>query len=111
MKSPRGFGKNYFSLSSILAYSVESSLKSQVHNAHNLMKKALHVEDECDVDDPPDEILDTLQVISKKPCHCNRFFKIRIRLILLCNHFIPRCPFYTVCFAYRRSGVHPPYTI
>ncbi|MDX9813637.1 MAG: large repetitive protein [Sulfurimonas sp.] len=45
---------------------------------------------------------------AKKPCHCNIFFKHKIRLILLLNHFIPRCPFYTTWFAFRRTGVHPP---
>ncbi len=45
---------------------------------------------------------------SSKPCHCNLFFKRKIRLVLLLNHFIPRCPYYTTYFAFRRTGVHPP---
>ena len=43
-----------------------------------------------------------------KPCHCNYLYNLRTRLILLINHFIPRCPYYTTYFAFRRTGVHPP---
>jgi hypothetical protein len=25
------------------------------------------------------------------------------------NHYIPRCPYYTTYFAFRRTGVHPPF--
>ncbi len=46
-----------------------------------------------------------------KPCHCHLFFTIKSKLMILLNHYIPRCPYYTVCFAFRRSGVHPPLTI
>jgi hypothetical protein len=28
--------------------------------------------------------------------------------VLLLNHFIPRCPYYTTFYAFRRTGVHPP---
>lgn len=43
-----------------------------------------------------------------KPCYCNIFFALKTRLSLLINHFIPRCPYYTTYFAFRRTGVHPP---
>jgi hypothetical protein len=104
---PRGFGKNYFRLSAILAYSVMPKLQSQVSSAqeHFFAKLSSDAQEE---ESPPDELLTTTLLQSDKPCHCNCFFKIRIRLILLLNHFIPRCPYYTVCFAFRRSGVHPP---
>ncbi|MBE0514005.1 hypothetical protein [Sulfurimonas sp.] len=49
-----------------------------------------------------------LHLLFLKPCHCNLFFKRKIRLVLLLNHFIPRCPYYTTYFAFRRTGVHPP---
>jgi len=48
---------------------------------------------------------------SQKPCHCNLFFTLKSKLMILLNHYIPRCPFYTVCFAFRRTGVHPPLSI
>lgn len=104
---PRGFGKNYFTLSAILAYSVMPKLQSQVGSAqeHFFAKRS---SEEQEQGSPPDALLATALLQSDKPCHCNSFFKIRIRLILLFNRFIPRCPYYTVCFAFRRSGVHPP---
>jgi len=43
-----------------------------------------------------------------KACHCNCYFKLKTRLALLLNHYIPRCPFYCTYFAFRRTGVHPP---
>ncbi len=46
-----------------------------------------------------------------KACHCNCYFKLKTRLALLLNHYIPRCPFYCTYFAFRRTGVHPPMTI
>ncbi len=53
-------------------------------------------------------IVSKLAHFSSKPCHCNLFFKRKIRLVLLLNHFIPRCPYYATHFAFRRTGVHPP---
>ncbi|MCF6244630.1 MAG: hypothetical protein L3J43_06300 [Sulfurovum sp.] len=43
-----------------------------------------------------------------KACHCNCYFKRKTRLALQLNHYIPRCPFYTTFYAFRRTGVHPP---
>ncbi len=107
MRRPRGFGKNYFHLSAILAYSVSGRLESQVASAQEHFFSKLSC-DEQEEESPPDDLLATTLLQSDKPCHCNCFFKIRVRLILLLNHFIPRCPYYTVCFAFRRTGVHPP---
>ena len=30
------------------------------------------------------------------------------KLVVSLFKFIPRCPYYTTCFAFRRTGVHPP---
>ncbi len=51
-----------------------------------------------------------LLIIQQKKCHCNAIFKRKTRLILLLNHFIPRCPYYCTYFAFRRTGVHPPFS-
>jgi len=45
---------------------------------------------------------------NKQPCRCQKILNLKIRLLLALNHFIPRCPYYTPCFAFRRTGVHPP---
>ncbi|MFK5938290.1 MAG: hypothetical protein QM497_07835 [Sulfurimonas sp.] len=80
MKSPKGFGKEYFT------------------------------KEDIDKDDPPLESL-TLCEINNKPCRCNSYYKLKTILMLKINHFIPRCLYYTTCFAFRRSGIHPPYFI
>ena len=104
----RGFGKNYFTLSSILAHSVAPTLLAQVTSARQLLR--LHTDKEPLEDgDPPDELLEAVTVLQPvKPCHCNCYYKRKARLVLLLNHFIPRCPFYTTFYAFRRTGVHPP---
>ena len=106
MRSPRGFGKNYFTFSSILAHSVERTLQSQTSMVSTLFHFASSRESE--VDDPPEESEELTIVQPQKPCHCNCYFKLRTRLALLLNHYIPRCPFYCTYFAFRRTGVHPP---
>ncbi|QFR49432.1 hypothetical protein FJR48_06705 [Sulfurimonas lithotrophica] len=72
MKSPNGFGKNYFTFASFLTFSIQTAL------------------------------------VNSKPCHCDCFFKLKTKIALLINIFIPRCPYYTTYFAFRRTGVHPP---
>ena len=48
-------------------------------------------------------------LFAKKACHCNKIFKIKTRVILALNHFIPRCAYYNPYFAFRRTGTHPPF--
>lgn len=109
MRTPRGFAKNYFTLSAILAFSVQGSLQSQVAAVSALINKKIpEDEEELQENDPPCELLDTVSLFSSKACHCNCYFKRLTRLILLLNIFIPRCPFYCTYFAFRRTGVHPP---
>ncbi|HIQ27695.1 MAG TPA: hypothetical protein EYH42_04265 [Sulfurovum sp.] len=50
-------------------------------------------------------------LVAAKACHCNCYFKLKTRLALLLNHYIPRCPYYTTFYAFRRTGVHPPLPI
>ena len=112
VKTPKGFGKNYFTFSAVLAYSVQVDLHSQVSSVFSLFHNRAEQEDEeCELDDPPIELLGALCSLQAKPCHCNCFFKLKTKLVLLCNIFIPRCPYYTTYFAFRRTGVHPPITI
>jgi len=44
----------------------------------------------------------------KKPCHCHILLTICSKIKIHIYRFIPRCPYYTVCFAFRRTGIHPP---
>jgi hypothetical protein len=108
VRSPLGFGKKYFTFSSVLAHSVQSTLESQVCRTHSLLQQQYSDEEALLDEDPPTEILEVIVALNTKPCHCNCFFKVKTRLALLLNTFIPRCPYYTTCFAFRRTGVHPP---
>ncbi len=106
---PKGFGKNYFTFSAITAYSVQGKLQSQVSAVSSLFSKQSSFEDEeIDENDPPLDILVAVEAIATKPCHCNFLFNLKTRIALLLNHYIPRCPYYTTYFAFRRTGVHPP---
>ncbi|MCD4667835.1 MAG: hypothetical protein K8R44_04515 [Sulfurimonas sp.] len=108
MKSPNGFGKKYFTFSSMLAHSVSVTLQSRENSAESYLNNKISSEkDELD-ESPPDEILELICEFNSKPCQCNCYYKLKTKIALLLNHFIPRCPFYTVCFAFRRTGVHPP---
>ena len=109
MKSPRGFGKKYFTFSSMLAHSVEITLQSRASSSQVYIKHSSSLDEDELEDSPPDEITEIICELKSTPCHCNKFYKIKTQIILLLNHYIPRCPFYTVCFAFRRTGVHPPY--
>ncbi|MDQ7043872.1 MAG: hypothetical protein Q9M34_10155 [Sulfurimonas sp.] len=58
------------------------------------------------------DLLNFKQIInSAKPCHCHSFLTQKAKLMVLLHNFIPRCSYYTVCFAFRRSGIHPPLPI
>ncbi|MBL1244354.1 MAG: hypothetical protein COA39_008195 [Sulfurimonas sp.] len=58
------------------------------------------------------DLLKFTQVINNnKPCHCHAFLTIKSKLMVLLNNFIPRCSYYTVYFAFRRSGIHPPISL
>ena len=109
MRKPRGFGKNYFSLSAILAHSVAPKLASRTTSDLLYLQKSISTDETADLDEsPPDETIEILCELNAKPCLCNYFYKLKTKIALLINHYIPRCPYYTVCFAFRRTGVHPP---
>jgi len=106
----RGFAKNYFTLSAILAHSVAHKLQSQSTSAQTLFRLSNEKEN-LEEAEPPDALLEESLLQNTKPCHCNCYYKRKTRLALLLNHYIPRCPFYCTYFAFRRTGVHPPQTL
>ncbi len=108
MRSPLGFGKNYFTFSSVLAHSVQNKLQSQIAKVDSLIHKKISKQEDELEDDPPIEVLILSHNSQLKACYCNCFYKLKTKLALTNNIFIPRCPFYTTCFAFRRTGVHPP---
>jgi hypothetical protein len=108
MKHLRGFRKRYFRLASIVAYSTASKIQ-----ANDTISKYLFInrfeltDDEEEDEDPP--IQTALFAQNAKVCRCAKAYKQKARLALLLNHFIPRCPYYTTWYAFRRTGVHPPF--
>ena len=112
MKSPKGFGKKYFTFASILAHSIHTAILAIAVKTDYLLQFSSKKEDDIQEEtDPPSQLLEFLCVTNKKPCHCDCVFRLRSKLSLKINHFVPRCPFYTTYFAFRRTGVHPPFTI
>ena len=113
MKSPKGFGKKYFTFASILAYSVANKMQNlKIKAEHTLCYKTTKECDEYDECDPPEELSLCLQLTNSKPCHCDCVFQLKTKLIVSLFTFIPRCPYYCTFFAFRRTGVHPPrYTL
>lgn len=109
MKLLKGFGKNYFTFSAILASSVEQKLHSQVSSIFSLLHNTITKEDkELEEDDPPCELL-LVSSVQKKSCHCNCIYNLKTKIAIISHKYIPRCPFYTTYFAFRRTGVHPPF--
>ncbi len=96
MRAPKGFGKSYFTLTAILAYSVQPKLKaSTIKNLLFVKNSFIKDKKELDKEDPPWQI-ELNQIL------------IKTKLALKINKFIPRCPYYTTYYAFRRSGAHPP---
>lgn len=109
MKLLKGFGKNYFTFSAILASSVEQKLQSQVSSIFSLFQNLSNTkEKELEDEDPPLEFLLVPSSLQNKPCHCNCVYNLKTRIALVSYKYIPRCPYYTTYFAFRRTGVHPP---
>lgn len=110
MKSPKGFGKNYFTFASILAHTVQSKLQNLEIKAKSILhRKYSNENDEFDENDPPnEELISCFQANFNKPCHCDCVFRKKTQIAIALFKFIPRCPYYCKFFAFRRTGVHPP---
>jgi len=113
LKTLNGFGKKYFSLSSIQAYSVAVTLHKEVVSYKNHLIDKLQISSQKDIDIeelPPtlSQILQTNSLLKSKSCYCNYFFTNKTALAVRLFKYIPRCPFYCTFFAFRRTGVHPP---
>ena len=88
MKLPRGFGKNYFSLSAITA----TVNAVTIHQQFTRVQK-IHLQGCCESEsDRLEELLDEemeadcLLQLSLKACHCNCYFLNRAKKILRSLH-------------------------
>jgi len=108
LRTPKGFGKNYFSLSAICAYSsgvlIQAQCSAFTHASRNLSFESLEEED-----DPLEELEALIQEsafkVKSSSCHCNCFFKNR--LYTLTQHFKFHIQTFFIFFK-TRSGISPP---
>ena len=111
MKLLNGFGKKYFTLSAIQAYSIAPKLHAVITTYKNHLTTKLKISINEEEEDSPSTLQENLLscfLQNKKPCHCDCVFKRKTALAVTLFKFIPRCPYYTTYFAFRRTGVHPP---
>ena len=110
MHRPKGFGKNYFSLSAICAYSSAATMHSQctamTQSSRNFSFERLEEEDE------PIEELELLQESTftqpSSSCHCNCYFKRLLYRLTQIFKFHSQTFF---IFIKNRSGLAPPLSI
>ncbi len=108
MNIPNGLDKRYFSLSYILEHCIEYTMLSKKSSLTPFLNCNSYHKDKLQEETFPNMLKKFIINISKKACECNCYFTLKTRLMLLLHHYIPRCPYYTTYFAYRRTGVHPP---
>lgn len=106
MKLPRGFGKNYFTLSAITATVNQISISataSRVQSFHMLNFERSELEAELE----EDELLTLCSLqFSAKPCHCNCYFFKYTRKIL---RLFPNQNFFLNYFKTLNNAISPPY--
>ncbi len=106
----KGFGKDYFSFSALTMYSTAKKISdiSIISKIVSFNNSSLSQDNE---DAPTEEglLLELSTQLNKvRPCHCDCVFRLKTKLATHIFKYIPRCPFYTTYFAFRRTGVHPP---
>ena len=108
MRTPRGFGRNYFSLAAIQAYS-SGVRRHAVATAVQTHTRRCGPSTESESEAPPEEeITDLLlpeQPEPSSPCHCNRFYRRRTRDAA--RRVRQRQPLFCRCRK-TRSGIAPP---
>lgn len=108
----KGFGKRYFTLAAIQAYSTAPKLHSIFTSIKNSINEKLKIssnkDDEDELSCEIEQNLLLCSLTNNKPCHCDCFFKRKTALAVRLFKYIPRCPFYCTFFAFRRTGIHPP---
>lgn len=111
MKHLKGFGKKYFTFCSMTMHSTAKKLHDREVECKNFIQKLFSTNNEDEESPPEDDLILLVSscTLKTKPCHCNCIFNLKARLAILNFRYIPRCPYYTTYFAFRRTGVHPPY--
>lgn len=85
MRTPKGFGKNYFTLAAIQAYS-SSACSHAVTTAVRTHTRDYGLCADDDYEAPPQEEIADLLLEERpepsQPCHCNCFFRRRTRTVV-----------------------------
>ncbi|MDR0579549.1 MAG: hypothetical protein LBG21_02990 [Campylobacteraceae bacterium] len=108
MIRPKGFGKKYFTLSSIQAHSCAAKLHSRLVSVHLFFVKTNKDKEPSDKDDPPPKCNNLLEY---SILHYYNFF------FLKCTQKISKakkafCKFCSYSYyGFCRSGIHPPKTL
>ena len=77
MKLPRGFGKNYFTLSAITATVNHITLHAYSSRIQSFHTVTFDDDTAYNDDEEPDPALLNTPELSLRPCHCNRFYSAR----------------------------------
>lgn len=109
MRAPKGFGKNYFTLAAIQAYSSAAALQGAVSRTHAVSEQRdRESETEAEADDSPDALLCTVTQPLPHPSgsrHCNCYYKRKTRNIIK-NHPLPKQ--YRRPYKLTNSNLSPP---
>ncbi len=110
MKSPQGFGKKYFTLSSIQAHSVAVTLHGLLISAKNHLITKLKISSQ---DDENDELFQDLQenvlsllVQNKRPSYYDGIYQRKTSLTGKFFKFITKYTYYTIYFTIKRTLVN-----
>lgn len=103
----RAFKKTYLYLSSIKAYGLNIALDFFTYNKASLKQSLQNFLNRYEK--TQDERQNSCSDIFNSTSHCDCFFKRKTALAVRLFKYIPRCPFYCTFFAFRRTGVHPPF--
>ena len=86
MRSPRGFGKNYFTLTAIQAYASAKRLEQNANRIRIHRENRLQISEEaCELDDPPTELLNPIEPLPSQGGLCNCKFARMAHLCLRRN--------------------------
>ena len=108
MKSPRGFGKRYFTFASILAHTVFVKLQKSRAQISSIFY-AYFSNDATEEDDSPPLSQTQCLLLLQNPTLCNCIFTRIAKQALLSAKKRKKCDCHNLYFSFRRSGTHPPY--
>lgn len=107
MRAPRGFGKNYFTLTAIQAYASAERIGQNAHRIRLHRENRLQVSEEAgEIDDPPPGLLTPIEPLPSQGGLCNCRFA-RLAHLCLRNNPIPKI--LTVSPIHTYSTLSPPY--